>query len=243
VLVMRMVCLPAFFGNGVVTMFGQIAERQREPGDVVFHPMRAEEYNIPRNFGNLPQQYGARPEYMDFLCGDCGKTTHARVVCDLIRGDGSSVYWCLCPCQSPTVIVRAKTGERTMHLPHPKEFMSDAKWPEPLRMLYDEAALAYAGSAFTAAAMLCRKALMCCTCHEQTQRQVPVEEGKTFAYYVDYLASNVLTFPAAKTPLHAIRDIGNDANHHVQFVAKPEAERAMNIVRHLFNTIYSFTAA
>ena len=57
--------------------------------------------------------------------------------------------------------------------------------------------------------MVCRKILMACACHEQSKANQAVEDGKSFAYYVDYLANNVLTFPAAKAPIDAIRTIGN----------------------------------
>ena len=32
-------------------MFGQGKEREREAGEVIFHPMRKEEYNLPSNMG------------------------------------------------------------------------------------------------------------------------------------------------------------------------------------------------
>src|SRR5690349_21332475 len=97
-----MVCLSAFLVKpGAQRMQGQ-SEDTREIGTVVFHPMRAEEYNIPKTFGNqLPQQFGTRPKYWEFLCGECGSITQGRVVCDLVRkSDQALVMWCLCPCES-----------------------------------------------------------------------------------------------------------------------------------------------
>lgn len=130
-----------------------------------------------------------------------------------------------------------------MQLPNAKQFQSDASWPTDLAALYDEASKAYSAGAFTSASMVCRKLLMSCACHEQASAGEPVQEGKSFVEYVDYLANRVLTFPKAKAAIDVIRSIGNEANHHVQFVSQTDAERSMVIVRHMLNTIYSFPAA
>jgi hypothetical protein len=61
--------------------------------------------------------------------------------------------------------------------------------------------------------------------------------------YVTYITNTVLTFPKAKDSIDKIRDIGNDANHDVAFVAPDDARRAMQIVTYMLNTIYSLPAS
>jgi hypothetical protein len=152
--------------------------------------------------------------------------------------------WCICACEKrePTIITE-KDGEVISQLPVLKQFHSSPEWPKDLADLYEEATRSYSAGAFTSASMVCRKILMSCACHEQSNAGVAVKEGESFSYYVDYLASSVLNFPAAKTPIDAIRKIGNDANHHVQMVSQPDAERSMKIVHRMLDTIYAFPNA
>jgi hypothetical protein len=188
---------------------------------------------------------GIRPVHRTFQCGACGDTTNGRVLCSVNRkSDNANVSWCACSCEreEPTVIAESD-GTAIMQIPIARKFHASGDWPKELADLYEEAAKCFAAGAYTASSMVCRKALMACVCHEQDKAKVTVKEGESFAYYVDYLTNTILTFAAAKGPLDAIRSIGNDANHHVQFVVQAEADRSMNIVWHLFNTIYSFTGA
>lgn len=122
-------------------------------------------------------------------------------------------------------------------LPLAREHHAGADWPANLRDLYEEAAKSYAAEAYTATAMLCRKLLMACACDKGDT------PGKNFTDYVDYLTTIVLPYQAAKDSIDAIRDIGNQANHEIKFVAKQEAARAMSIVTYLLTTIYSLPSA
>lgn len=122
-------------------------------------------------------------------------------------------------------------------LPIARDFHSGADWPTELSNLYDEAAKAYAAGAYTAATMVCRKILMACACEKGAS------DGDTFAKYVDFITNNILTYPAARASIDAIRAIGNEANHHVQFVNQADAKRAMKIVTYMLNTIYSLPSS
>jgi hypothetical protein len=160
-------------------------------------------------------------------------------VCEAKRKvDGAQVLWCWCSCDKaePTIIVE-KDGEATMHLPTAKDFRSATDWPTDLASLYDEAAKAYAAGANTAAVMVCRKLLMACACDKGET------DGKPFGAYVDHITTKVLGYPDAKTPIDAIRTIGNEANHEVKLVNQTDATRAMKIVTYMLNTIYSLPAA
>jgi len=191
------------------------------------------------------QMGGTNPAHAQFDCGACGKSTNGRVIGAMLRrADGVELSWCMCSCerQEPTIIVQ-KDGAVITQIPQPKKFHASPEWPTDLANLYEEAARSFSAGAFTSASMVCRKILMACACHEQDKANQPVKEGESFAYYVDYLAQNILNFSAAKAPIDVIRKIGNDANHHVQFVNLTDAERSMKIVHYMLDTIYSFPAA
>jgi hypothetical protein len=128
-------------------------------------------------------------------------------------------------------------GMIVQQLPEAREFQIGENWPPDLGQLFEEAAKAYAAGAYTASAMVCRKVLMACACQEGA------DDGKPFASYVDYITSEVLTYPKAKDAIDKIRHIGNDANHKVQFVPRDHAKRALSIVNYMLNTIYSLPSA
>jgi hypothetical protein len=120
--------------------------------------------------------------------------------------------------------------------PFPREFRAKPNWPPELATLYEESAKSYAAAAYTASAMVSRKLLMACACDKGA------EDGKTFAIYVDYIIAHI-AYPDAKPALDKLRTIGNEANHHVEFVNQANANRALVIVTHMLDMIYSFTAA
>jgi hypothetical protein len=226
--------------NGDAMQFGT-KENKREPGEIIFHPMRMEEYNIPNHFGgpNVAHQLGTRPKYANFLCGACGKSTSGRVICDVIRAnDNALVSWCSCSCEKcePTVLVE-KDGAVILQLPAAREFHAEPDWPADLARLYEEASATFSAGAFTAASMACRKVLMACACDKGAA------EGGGFSGYVDYITNTVLTYAAAQSAIEKIKDIGNEANHKVAFVNRADAERSMRIVTYMLKAIYSFPAA
>ncbi len=148
------------------------------------------------------------------------------------------ICWAVCSCveQQPTVLIM-DGAKITSQFPEYREFQSDEKWPEELRKLFEESAMAFAAGAYTASSMVSRKILMVCACHEGD------EEGKKFVQYVDFITDRVLVFPRAKDAIKRIKDIGNDANHEVCFVSREDAERALSIVRYMLTTVYSLPSA
>jgi len=217
-------------------------------GRLVFHPLSIDELSQKPtdNLGGFGMVHlGLEPRHRSYLCGACGQTTTGRVVCSLLRDcDKATVLWCLCACEKnePTIVTE-KDSVSLSQFPLAREFVASQEWPQELADLFDEGARAYAGSAFTATSMVCRKVLMACACHEQQKSGTAPEEGKPFKYYVDYIAEKVLTYPSAKTAIDAIREIGNDANHHLQFVAQADAKRSLKIVQRLLDAIYALPAA
>lgn len=214
---------------------GRASGEPTPAGRVEFHPLDADELGG----GIHPGQLGLYPKHRTYACGACGSTTNGRVVCEVQRKmDGAQIFWCWCSCDKaePTILIEMD-GTMLTQLPIAREFRSGADWPTNLTSLYDEAAKAYSAGAFTAATMVCRKLIMACACDKGET------DGKAFTAYVDHLTTNVLAFPAAKTPIDAIRQIGNEANHEVKIVNQADATRAMKIVTYLLNTIYSLPVA
>ena len=220
-------------------MFGTPEPPKANPGDVTFHPMKVEEYRLPPAFGGgFPGNLAVRPVHTDYTCGACGQTTNGRVLCEMLRTNGGpKIMWCVCSCEreQPTV-VETTEGKVISQLPIAREYHANPNWPTDLAALYEEAAKSYAAGAFTASAMLCRKLLMECACHEGDK------EGRSFTQYVDFIIANVLTMPKAKATIEAIRSIGNEANHKVQFVAEPDAKKAMEIASYMLAAVYSIPA-
>jgi hypothetical protein len=219
------------------SFFGQPHERKAE--QLVFHIQRHDELNVPPNFSNLAQAVPLNPQYRDYCCGSCGKNTSGRVLCDLTRvTDGAKVQWCVCACErmEPAVFV-SKDGVDSMQQPMPRKFHADPNWPHDLAQLYEEAAVSFAAGAYTSASMVCRKLLMATACQEGDT------DGKNFAQYVDYVTNVALTYPKAKASIDKIRDIGNDANHKIDFVTPADAEKAMQIVTYMLTALYSLPAA
>jgi hypothetical protein len=194
---------------------------------------------MPPQFGNTFANLPVRPVHADYPCGACGKSTNGRVLCEMVRkDDGAKVQWCMCSCEreQPSLLV-TKEGKVISQMPIERGYHAHASWPTDLADLYDEAAKSYSAGAFTASTMVCRKLLMVCAAHEGDTT------SKNFQGHVEYITNTVLNFPKAKAAIDAIRLIGNEANHEIQFVAEPDAKRAMEIVTYMLNTIYALPAA
>jgi hypothetical protein len=179
------------------------------------------------------------PNHIGFLCGACGESTNGRVIACMTRSlDGADVFWCHCSCQreEPTLIV-AKGTSTVSQLPLAQAFHASTSWPGDLQRLFDEAAKAFAAGAYTASAMAARKVLMACACEKGAK------EGENFLDYVTHITDKVLLYPPAKASIDRIRTIGNEANHKVAFVSRDDAQRALEIVRYMLNTIYALPGA
>lgn len=213
--------------------------KERVPGDVIFHPLKPDEYNLPNQFASQAQTFGFRPIHKQYHCGTCGSSTNGRVLCDLVREtDQSIVSWCHCSCerQEPAILIE-RDGEISEQIPMTKEFNVGKNWPTTLADLYEEAAKAYSAGAYTATSMVCRKLLMVCACDNGAK------EDEKFVAYVNHITTQVLSFPKAKAAIDAIRDIGNEANHDLKFVAPADAKRALEIITYMLNTIYSLPSS
>jgi hypothetical protein len=106
--------------------------------------------------------------------------------------------------------------------------------PEELDKLYMEARLAASAGAYTASVMACRKMLMNIAVEEGAK------EGESFQKYVDYLAQKGFVPPHGKGWVDHIRNLGNDANHHINLMTGEDATRLITFVEMLLRFIYEF---
>lgn len=183
------------------------------------------------------EQHNTKVSHKDFpyLCGGCGHKVRGRVIAsEKVRG-GTEIFWCLCTCGQATILtifgVAIEKQWPTALLYH-----SNEKWPDDLKKLFSEAASSFSVQAFTSTTMICRKILMACACEKGA------EDGKSFAFYVDYIVDEVLVYPDAKAAIDRIRNIGNGANHSVEFVSNANATIAMDTIVYLLNALYALPA-
>ncbi len=108
--------------------------------------------------------------------------------------------------------------------------------PQDVASLYAEARSSVAVNAFTAAVLTCRKLLM----HLAVEKGAP--EGKNFLEYVEYLAQKGYVPPDGKGWVDHIRKKGNEANHEIKIMSRPDAEDLLVFAEMLLKFVYEFPA-
>lgn len=103
---------------------------------------------------------------------------------------------------------------------------------ENIENLFNEAKKCFSISAYTSAVMCCRKLLMNIAVAEGAKK------GDNFVGYVDYLSDNNYIPPGGKDWVNAIRKLGNEANHKIEFKTQKEADRILNFTEMLLRFIY-----
>jgi hypothetical protein len=103
-----------------------------------------------------------------------------------------------------------------------------------IEVLYNEARQAHSVSCYTAVVLCCRKLLM----HLAVSKGA--KEGLSFVKYVDYLDSNHFIPPGARGWVDKIREKGNEANHEIVIMTKPEAEEMISFCEMLLKILYEF---
>lgn len=164
-----------------------------------------------------------------FTCGHCG----ADVGSDKGWDTGESGRIRICPnCTQPTYLFElggqipgVRFGEQVAHL------------PDKVGTLYEEARQGMSVSAFTSAAMLCRKLLM----HIAVDKgAVP---GLTFAKYVEFLDDKGYIPPDGKQWVDYIRTKANEANRELVVFERSTAERLTTFTAMLLRFVYEFPEA
>jgi len=166
-----------------------------------------------------------------YVCAYCGSkiaTNQGYCTQEDHFGRRASIY--VCPaCHGPTVVT--VTDERFPIAPPGEEVPGV---PADLAALYHEARCSAGESAYTASVLVCRKLLMNIAVQESA------EEGKSFAYYVEYLADKGFLPPRGKAWVDHVRKRGNEANHEIHLMSSEDASLLIAFVEMLLRFIYEF---
>lgn len=185
-----------------------------------------------------PQRYGwyqrTRLPPLSYQCGFCNNMVSsssgykAGTGQDGAGGQVAAIY--LCPhCGGPTFVDVA--GRHVPDVP----FGSLVKHtPENVTELYEEARRCTSAGAYTATVMLCRKMLM----HLAVEKKAEV--GKSFEYYVNYLADEGYVPPNGKYWVDHIRKKGNVANHEIVTMSRSDAADLIVFLDMLIKFMYEF---
>lgn len=166
-----------------------------------------------------------------YVCGHCGNSLASQLGYQgsTIENPAKAVYIYIChQCSNPSFfnwdgiqIPGPSYGQTIKHIP-------DAN----VEKLYDEARNCYTISAFTSSVMCCRKLLMNLAVSEGAQ------EGISFVEYVNYLNDNNFIPPKGKPWVDAIRKLGNEANHSIEFKSPEQARLILTFTEMLLKFIY-----
>ncbi|MCX8804690.1 DUF4145 domain-containing protein [Vibrio parahaemolyticus] len=109
--------------------------------------------------------------------------------------------------------------------------------PKQLNALYEEARRCTSQGCYTAAVLLCRKALM----------NIAVEQGAKenlkFIEYVNYLSESGYTPPNGRHWVDHIRKKGNEATHEISLMEEGDAKDLICFLEMLLKFIYEFPAS
>ena len=152
-----------------------------------------------------------------FQCGFCGNRVASNCSfykynwtdgCNKQNANNDRIY--ICPhCENPSLF---SAGQQSPGVAPGNDV---AHLPSELEAIYNEARRCVSVKAYTAAVLVCRKLLM----HIAVQQKA--EEGKSFIYYVEFLANNGYVPPDGKGWVDHIRKKGNEATHEI-ILMKPE---------------------
>ncbi len=174
------------------------------------------------------------PQTFATECGHCGDQAQCRVVVQTESPD-ETTYLLVCPCPrglgSAVVFSRNHDG-LFGQFPPPVKFKADQKWPDEPRRMYDEAAKAHAAGAYTAAAMACRKLISVVAVTHGAK------DGDTFNTHIDHIIATFFNSDRYKPKINAMKKIGTDANHKIEFVTEEQSATALTTGREMLNTIF-----
>ena len=167
-----------------------------------------------------------------YVCGYCNSDIASEYGYTAVSNEGPAFIYICHKCKRPTYfdpadnqVPGAISGNRVNEISEQK-----------VLDLYEEARKITGSGAYTATILCCRKLLM----HIAVSKGA--EEGKRFAYYVDYLSTNNFVPPDAKGWVDHIRTKGNEANHEITIMQKEDAEELLMFIEMSLKIIYEFPA-
>jgi len=167
------------------------------------------------------------PESKSFTCGYCGNVVASSR--GYHRGNSSKVGVYVCPhCDEPSYL----DGSRQIPGVAPGNEVKSL--PPNVDALYREARNCVAASAYTASVLTCRKLLMNIAVAQGANA------GESFMFYVEYLSSQGYVPPNGRGWVDHIRKKGNEANHEIVLMSKPDAEELILFAEMLLKFIFEF---
>ena len=161
----------------------------------------------------------------NYVCGHCKIHVGGLVVAYMLN---SPTQWLLCTsCGHGSV----QTEEDTIHpLPLPAPRVEDL--PSEVGQAYDEARKTFAVQAHTGCELLCRKILM------NVAVDKGADEGKKFAYYVNYLKDGGHITASMKGMADIVRENGNQATHEIKQPDKARVEMTLEFTANVLWSVY-----
>jgi hypothetical protein len=161
-----------------------------------------------------------------FVCGFCDNQVASAVGHFSDRNQSTRI----CPnCESPTY-----WGNGLQQVPGASPGRSVSHLPKELSSLYNEARSCAGHSAYTGSVLLCRKLLM------NIGVQQGADEGKSFLYYIDFLAEKGFVPPNGRHWVDHIRKKGNEATHEIALMNSSDVSELITFSEMLLKFIYEF---
>ena len=166
-----------------------------------------------------------------FTCGYCNNSAAPDTA---YSSDSRNDMIYICPyCEKPTYFSNL-THINVKQIPGVPFGESIKHLPDEIQELYNEARQCIGVSAYTSAAIVCRKLLM----------HIAVEKGadkdQTFKYYVEWLQDNGYIPPGGKHWVNYIREKGNEANHEIILIQDKDAKRLLSFLAMFMKFVYEF---
>ncbi len=174
---------------------------------------------------------GRTPDsWFPYTCGHCGREVSGYVIAYSTQEHSGvcQVRWLQCPACRRASVYDATAGV----LPGIPFGPSIEGLPGKVGAAYAEARRCLSVQAHTAAEGMCRKILM----HIAVDKGA--EEGKTFAFYVDFLEREGYVTPPMRGWVTLIKDHGNEAQHRIDAPDRKQAEGTLLFTAQLLRTVY-----
>ena len=173
--------------------------------------------------------YAQSLQSKQFVCGFCNN----QVASGTGFHSNRNQIILICPsCEAPTY-----WGNGQPQFPGVSPGRPVGHLPKGLEKLYNEARSCAGHSAFTGAVLLCRKLLM------NIGVQQGADEGKSFLYYIDFLAERGFVPPNGRHWVDHIRKKGNEATHEIALMSSADASELITFSEMLLKFIYEFPSS
>jgi len=162
-----------------------------------------------------------------FRCGHCGREVASTQ--GWTHGNEPNVFIQVCPmCGRPNYF------EGESQIPGPRAGSEVLHLPAAVESLYEEARKVLAADAPTSATLALRKLLM----HVAVEKGAPA--GGSFQQYVTFFETNHLVPVGATDWIDHIRKKGNEANHEIVTISRPDADELLIFTEMLLKLTYEF---